>query len=64
MTPLGSDDDTLDRRLATLDEATRILGATSDFGKQVKLSRVLGALRRVLLLPGGCAAVRARASGL
>jgi hypothetical protein len=64
LTPLGSDDDTLDRRLATLDEATRILGATSDFGKQVKLSRVLGALRRVLLLPGGCAAVRARASGL
>lgn len=64
MTPLSSDDDTLDRRLATLDEATRILGATSDFGKQVKLSRVLGALRRVLLLPGGCAAVRARASGL
>ncbi|MDR7171437.1 hypothetical protein J2W56_005197 [Nocardia kruczakiae] len=64
MSPLGSDDDTLDRRLAMLDDATRILGATSDFGKQVKLSRVLGALRRVLLLPGGCAAVRARASGL
>ncbi|MFD3596202.1 hypothetical protein ACFWU5_26070 [Nocardia sp. NPDC058640] len=55
---------TLDRRLATLDHATRSLSDAGDFGKQVKLPRVLDALRRVLLLPGGCAAVRDRAEQL
>ncbi|WP_210741490.1 hypothetical protein [Nocardia veterana] len=64
VSPIGSDDATLDRRLAKLDEATRTLAATSDFGKQVTVARVLGALRKVLPLPGGCAAVRARAREL
>ncbi|NKY56202.1 hypothetical protein [Nocardia flavorosea] len=64
MTPLSGDGATLDRRLALLDDATQLLADTSDFGKHLKLSRVLAALRRVLLLPGGCAAVRARAARL
>ncbi|GAB2700428.1 hypothetical protein [Nocardia thraciensis] len=64
MSLLSSDRATLDRRLATLDEATQSLAEAGDFGKQVKLPRVLDALRRVLLLPEGCAAVRARAIGL
>ncbi|RDI43878.1 hypothetical protein [Nocardia mexicana] len=64
MSPLSSDRATLDRRLATLDEATRSLEEAGDFGKQVKLPRVLDALRRVLLLPDGCEAVRSRAVGL
>ncbi|MBB5911382.1 hypothetical protein BJY24_000249 [Nocardia transvalensis] len=62
MSPLSSDRATLDRRLAALDDATRALADASGFGKQVKLSRMLAALRRVLLLSGGCAAVRARAA--
>lgn len=64
MTPLSGDGATLDRRLALLDDATQLLADTSDFGKHLKLSRVLAALRRVLLLPGGCAAVRVRAARL
>ncbi|MFE3447134.1 hypothetical protein ACFXNW_29225 [Nocardia sp. NPDC059180] len=36
----------------------------NDFGKQLKLPRVFEALRQVLLLPGGCAVVRARAARL
>ncbi|MBF6084768.1 hypothetical protein IU485_25680 [Nocardia cyriacigeorgica] len=50
--------------MATLDHATGSLAETGDFGKQVKLPRVFDALRRVLVLPGGCAAVRARAAEL
>ncbi|MBF6349981.1 hypothetical protein IU448_13285 [Nocardia flavorosea] len=64
MTPLSGDGATLDRRLAVLDDATQLLADASDFGKHLKLSRVLAALRRALLLPGGCAAVRARATRL
>ena len=64
MTPHSGDGATLDRRLAMLDDATQLLADTSDFGKHLKLSRVLAALRRVLLLPGGCAAVRARSAQL
>ncbi|MEU6561940.1 hypothetical protein [Nocardia nova] len=64
MRPLSSDDATLGRRLAALDEATQTLARTSEFGKQVKLSRVLSALRRVLQLPGGCAALRSRTVAL
>ncbi|WP_181697800.1 hypothetical protein [Nocardia sp. GTS18] len=59
-----SDQATLDKRLATLDHATGALHDTGEFGKQVKLPRVLDALRRVLLVPGGCAAVRERAQRL
>ncbi|MEV0247432.1 hypothetical protein AB0H76_12640 [Nocardia sp. NPDC050712] len=54
----------MDKRLATLDDATRSLAEASDFGKQVTLARVFDALRRVLLLPEGCAAVRSRAQDL
>ncbi|MFD4366951.1 hypothetical protein [Rhodococcus sp. NPDC058521] len=54
----------LDKRLSGLDEATRGLAETSDFGKQVKLRPVLDALRLVLLQPGGAAAIAARAQGL
>ncbi|MBO0854806.1 MAG: hypothetical protein J2P18_13720 [Nocardia sp.] len=64
MRPRGSNDATLDRRLASLDEATESLAATSAFGKTVKLSRVFSALRRVLQQPGGCAALRPRAPRL
>ncbi|MEU1985209.1 hypothetical protein [Nocardia sp. NPDC019395] len=64
MTPLSGDGVALDKRLATLDDATQLLSDASDFGKHLKLSRVLAALRRVLLLPGGCAAVRSRAARL
>ncbi|MDO3648322.1 hypothetical protein [Nocardia mangyaensis] len=64
MSPDSGAATTLDRRVATLDHAARSLSAASDFGKQVKLPRVLEALRRVLQLPGGCAAVRARAADL
>ncbi|MFC4376851.1 hypothetical protein ACFO5K_22430 [Nocardia halotolerans] len=64
MSPQSNDATTLDRRLATLDQAARSLADTGTFGKQLKLPRVLDALRRVLLLPGGCAAVRARAESL
>ncbi|WP_280197421.1 hypothetical protein [Nocardia cyriacigeorgica] len=64
MNQLSSDGPALQRRLATLDHATGSLAETGDFGKQVKLPRVFDALRRVLVLPGGCAAVRARAAEL
>ncbi|WP_280236052.1 hypothetical protein [Nocardia cyriacigeorgica] len=36
----------------------------NDFGKHLKLPRIFEALRQVLLLPGGCAAVRERAARL
>ncbi|BDT86752.1 hypothetical protein [Nocardia cyriacigeorgica] len=64
MNQLSSEGPALQRRLATLDHATGSLAETGDFGKQVKLPRVFDALRRVLVLPGGCAAVRARAAEL
>jgi hypothetical protein len=58
------DDPTLQKRAAALDEAVRAMTQTRDFGKHLKLRRVLEALRRVLLQPGGCAAVQARAADL
>ncbi|MEU4316038.1 hypothetical protein [Nocardia sp. NPDC024068] len=64
MSPVNGGGTSLDRHLATLDGATQALADASDFGKQVKLARVLTALRRVLAQPGGCAAVRVRAAGL
>ncbi|OLL75255.1 hypothetical protein Ae168Ps1_3655 [Pseudonocardia sp. Ae168_Ps1] len=54
----------LDKRLVSLDDATRALAQTADFGKTTKLRRVLEQLRRVLLQPGGAAAVQARAREL
>lgn len=60
----SSSSTTLEKRLSGLDEATKSLAVTSDFGKPVKLRPVLDAIRLVLLQPGGCAAIRARSSGL
>ncbi|BBF99234.1 MULTISPECIES: hypothetical protein [Pseudonocardia] len=54
----------LDKRLASLDDATRAMAQTPDFGKPTKLRRVLEQLRRVLLQPGGAAGVQARAQAL
>lgn len=54
----------LDRRLVSLDDATRDLARTPDFGKTTKIRRVLEQLRRVLLQDGGPAAVQARAREL
>ncbi|KAA5837967.1 hypothetical protein ABT337_04370 [Saccharopolyspora hirsuta] len=55
---------TLDKRVASLDAAVQAMAETRDFGKHAKLRRVLEALRRVLLQPGGAAAVQARAQAL
>lgn len=60
----GTDGSALGKRLAALDDATRAMAETRDFGKHLKLRRVLDSLRRVLLQPGGCAAVQARAEAL
>lgn len=40
------------------------MSETRDFGKHIKLRQVLDSLRRVMLQPGGCAAVQARAATL
>ncbi len=55
---------TLDKRVASLDDAIRAMAGTRDFGKHAKLRRMLEALRRVLVQPGGAAAVQARAREL
>ncbi|SCK40695.1 hypothetical protein [Streptomyces sp. WMMB 322] len=55
---------TLDKRLTSLDDALQAMAETRDFGKHTKLRRVLEALRRVLMQPGGAAAVQARAQAL
>ena len=67
MNPISSDpgeDSTLQKRLTSLDDATHAMAETRDFGKQLKLRRMLDSLRRVLQQPGGCAAVQARAAAL
>ncbi|MGX5215029.1 hypothetical protein ACWKT3_41205 [Streptomyces violaceus] len=55
---------TLDKRVTSLDDAIQAMADTRDFGKHTKLRRVLEALRRVLMQPGGVAAVQARAQAL
>ncbi|MFF1716997.1 hypothetical protein [Streptomyces sp. NPDC058268] len=55
---------TLDKRVASLDDAIQAMAETREFGKHTKLRRVLEALRRVLTQPGGAAAVQARAQAL
>ncbi|MFJ1744886.1 hypothetical protein ACIOJD_01395 [Streptomyces sp. NPDC088116] len=55
---------TLDKRVTSLDDAIQAMAETRDFGKHTKLRRVLEALRRVLMQPGGAAAVQARAQAL
>ncbi|MBB5858312.1 hypothetical protein ACFQ05_22080 [Amycolatopsis umgeniensis] len=55
---------TLDKRVASLDDAIRAMAETRDFGKHTKLRRMLEALRRVLVQPGGAGAVQVRARAL
>ncbi|MHC5260674.1 hypothetical protein ACYSUO_22560 [Streptomyces sp. UC4497] len=55
---------TLEKRVASLDDAIQAMAETRDFGKHTKLRRLLEALRRVLVQPGGAAAVQARAQAL
>ncbi|MBB4684003.1 hypothetical protein [Amycolatopsis jiangsuensis] len=55
---------TLDKRVTSLEQAVQAMADTPDFGKPGKLRRVLEALRRVLLQPGGAAAVQARAQAI
>ena len=59
-----SNDTALGKRLAALDDATRAMSESRDFGKQLKLRRVLDSLRRVMLQPGGCAAVQSRPAAI
>ncbi len=59
-----SEDQALIKRLASLDDATRALAETRDFGKHTKIRRMLEALRRTLAQPGGLAAVQVRAQAL
>ncbi|MGQ4877487.1 hypothetical protein ACOJCM_02775 [Billgrantia sp. LNSP4103-1] len=61
--PTGSDDK-LRNLLTNLDEATALLGEARDFAKPGKLTRVLDTARRVLLQPGGVAALESRARAL
>jgi hypothetical protein len=61
----ASDDEAaLTKRLASLDDATRALAQTRNFGKHLKRRRVLDSLRRVMLQPNGFAAVQTRAAAL
>ncbi|MCE8043169.1 hypothetical protein HOP60_13485 [Halomonas daqingensis] len=59
-----ADEEKLPRLLANLDEATAMLGEARDFAKPGKLPRVLDTARRVLLHPGGAAALEVRARAL
>jgi hypothetical protein len=61
----ASDDDAaLTKRLAALDDATRALAQTRNFGKHLKRRRVLDSLRRVMLQPNGFAAIQSRTAAL
>ncbi|WP_305908780.1 hypothetical protein Q9L42_008990 [Methylomarinum sp. Ch1-1] len=51
----------LDSLSAMLDEALRTLAEVRDFAKHTRISRVFDTARRLMLLPGGCARVQARA---
>ena len=68
MTPtqdeLNSDNPALTKRVASLDEALQAMADTRDYAKHLKLRRVLDAARRVMLQPGGCAAIETRAAAL
>lgn len=68
MTPtqddLNSENPTLCKRIASLDEALQAMADTRDYAKHLKLRRVLDAARRLMLQPGGCGAIEDRAQGL
>lgn len=51
----------LEIKVRRLDEAVRLLEESASFTRLAKLPRLMDALRQVLLLEGGCAAVEARA---
>ncbi|MCI0594120.1 hypothetical protein [Chromohalobacter sp.] len=55
------DNTKLDAALTKLDEAIEILANAPDFAKPGKLRRVFDGARKVMLQPGGCAAIEARA---
>lgn len=57
-------DNRLPGLLQKLDEATQTLAQAPDFAKPGKLGRVLDTARRVMLQPGGCAAVEERSQTL
>ncbi|MCE8032430.1 hypothetical protein [Halomonas sp. MCCC 1A11057] len=61
-TPPG--DDKLAGLLARFDEALELLAQARDFAKPGKIPRVLDSARRVLLQPGGAAALEPRARAL
>nr|WP_282571251.1 hypothetical protein [Methylonatrum kenyense] len=50
--------------LQKFDEATRTLAQAPGFAKPAKLARVLDTARRVMLQPGGCAAIEERSQAL
>ncbi|MDW5376695.1 hypothetical protein R6258_07155 [Halomonas sp. HP20-15] len=54
----------LDDLLAKLDEAIEILAKARDFAKPGKVRRVFDSARKVMLQPGGCAAIEARAQAI
>ncbi|MGP8290059.1 hypothetical protein ACT3OH_07360 [Vreelandella zhanjiangensis] len=54
----------LDELLHKLDEAVALLADAPAFSKPGKLPRVLDTARRVLLQPGGCAALETRAAAI
>ncbi len=56
--------DKLTTLLQRVDEAAGRLAEARDFAKPPKLQRLLDLARRVMLLPGGCAALEARAPAL
>ncbi|MBD3895867.1 hypothetical protein IEI94_08400 [Halomonas sp. ML-15] len=57
----SSEGDKLSGLLDKLDEAIQLLDAAREFAKPGKLGRVLDTARRVMMQPGGCAAMEARA---
>ncbi|WP_018717564.1 hypothetical protein [Arhodomonas aquaeolei] len=59
-----ADDDRLAALLADLDEAIERLAGARSFARPGKLPRVFDTARRVMLQPGGCAAIQARAQAL
>src|SRR5690606_29928957 len=54
----------LDPLAAKLDEAITLLAEARDFAKATKVRRVFDAVRRLLLLSGGCARVQTRTQAL
>lgn len=61
---LAAENHRLNDLLGKLDEATVLLEEARDFAKPGKLGRVLDTARRVMLQPGGCAAIEQRAQRL